>query len=428
MFTQTKHLLRAATLAAFLGPAAAIAQVDKLLADDGAPDDSLGYAVAMSGTTLVVGAWQNDSVRANSGAVYVFEKTPLADRWREVAKLIPDDDDFAGDQFGVAVAIDGNFIVVGAPFDDDSGNDRGAVYVFERTPQRPVPFSQRAKLFAKDAAFRDFFGLAVAISGERIVVGAPEDDDFGSRSGSAYVFDRHPVSGNWFQAAKLTPNDSEANDEFGHAVAVSGHTVVVGSAQHDHEGVNNSGAAFVFEPSGSGWVQTAVLGALDGDEKDQLGYAVAVDGDRALIGAPFDDDEDTAGGSVYLFERVGGSDLWTQVEKLDPQDADLGDQFGHAVALSGPRALVGAIQDDDQGDESGTAYVFALSAGQWIEQPKLLAGDGEAFDEFGFAVALEGDLAVVGAPNDDDGGDDESGSASVFRLPSDVLFSDSFEQ
>ncbi|MEM1091329.1 MAG: FG-GAP repeat protein [Pseudomonadota bacterium] len=413
-------------------PTAASAQFATLTAPDGEADDSFGYAVAVSGPTLVSGAWQNDSVRANAGAVYVYEQNGNGSAWEFSIKLIPDDDDFAGDQFGIAVAIDGDWLLAGAPFDDEAGNDRGAAYVFRRTAVGRAAWTQSAKLFADDGAFRDFFGSALAISGNLLVVGSPEDDDLGTQSGSAYVFERNPGTEQWLQIAKLTAGNGERGDRFGSAVAISGDTVLVGAAEHNHEGVNNQGAAFVFRRTDSGWLEVATLAASDGDELDQLGFSVAIDGDLALVGAPFDDDPDHTGGAAYVFQRQPGSDVWLETDKLSALDAGLGDQFGFAVALAGGEALLGALNDDDGGEDAGAAYVFhrELGGDSWNQVDKLTPMAGTAFDGAGFAVTLGDGLGVVGAPDHDPAAVDEAGAAFLFELPappSDDIFHDSYE-
>ncbi len=398
----------------------AFAQIAKLTDSDSEPDDNFGYSLATSGTTVVIGAWQNDSLRANSGAAYVFERVSGSNNWNQVIKLIPDNADFAGDEFGKAVAIDGNWLIVGAQFDDEAGKDRGAAYVFERNPSVGSTWNQVAKLTASDSAFRDFFGQTVAISGTRAVVGAPEDDDVGNQSGSAYVFERNPADGNWNQVAKLTANDGEANDIFGSSVTIAGETVIVGANEHSHQDINNNGAAYVFQrnPSDGHWGQVAKLTANDGDELDRFGFAVALVGDRVLIGAPFDDDSGNVGGSAYIFERMAGTNNWSQITKLTAADPTLGNQFGRSVALTSEWALIGAPEDDDIGSGSGSAYLFQRDLGNssWSQLNKFIANDGAAFDLFGSAVSLSNELAIIGAHDSDNQGKDESGSAYIFQL------------
>lgn len=399
--------------------ATVLAQNSKLTASDADADDNFGYSLAISGRTVLVGAWQNDSLRANSGAAYVFELA-ADNTWQSTVKLTPDNADFAGDEFGKAVDIDGDYLVVGAQFDDTVDNDRGAVYIFARTNDAERPWQQVAKLTANDSAFRDFFGRTVAISGNYIVVGAPEDDDMGNQSGSAYVFELNTTNSTWQQVAKLTAADGDANDNFGTSVAIDADTVVVGADEHNHNDINNNGAAYVFErdPSTGSWPQTAKLTAADGDAQDEFGTSLALQDNRLLVGTPFDDDPDNAGGSVYVFDRSEGTPSWTQTTKLTATDAHLGNQFGYAVAFTGNTALIGAPEEDTNGNASGAVYVFQqdLSSGAWSQVDKIIANDSAAFDTFGYAVAMSDGVALIGSPEDDDQGEDESGSAYLLSL------------
>ncbi len=161
-------------------------------------------------------------------------------------------------------------------------------------------------------------------------------------------------------------------------------------------------------------VEAAKLLAGDGAISDIFGWSVSIDGDTALIGARFDDDNGSDSGSAYVFTLSGG--VWAQQAKLLPADGAADDRFGFSVSLSADTALIGAPRDDDNGSGSGSAYVFTRSAGVWTQQAKLLPSDGVASDQFGWSVSIDGDTALVGAPNDDYNGLPEAGSAYVFDL------------
>ena len=262
---------------------------------------------------------------------------------------------------------------------------------------------QLAKLIALDEAAGDQFGYSVAISGDLAIVGAWGDDD-GSASGSAYIFDR---STGWSQIAKLTASDAERGDEFGYSVAISGNLAVVGARLH-RDGGSASGAGYVFDGS-TGWDQVTKLTASDAAANDQFGTSVAISGDLAIVGAPGDRDDGPDSGSAYLFD---GSTGWSQIAKLTASDAAAVDRFGTSVAINGDLAIVGAPLDDDGGPDSGSTYLFDASTG-WSEVAELTASDAGRGDEFGYSVAISGDLAVAGARLDDDSGS-SSGSAYVF--------------
>ena len=264
---------------------------------------------------------------------------------------------------------------------------------------------QVAKLTAGDGAENDYFGYSVAVDGDTAVVGAYGDDN---NKGAAYVLVRR--SGAWSQVAKLTALDGQSGHWFGASVAVDGDTVVVGAFLGDgggDGGVDNAGAAYVFTKSGTEWddaTETAKLTASDGADLDAFGGSVAMDGDTVVVGAYWDDDNGDDSGSVYVFTKSTDS-VWadaTETVKLTASDGLGGDYFGVSVALDADTMAVGAPQDDD----SGSVYVFTRQEGVWSEVAKLTASDGAADNEFGISVAVDGDAVdgdtvVVGAHQDD---------------------------
>jgi len=218
----------------------------KLLPNDGSATDLFGFSLSMDGDTIVVGApWDDDNGR-DSGSAYVFTRDTDGTAWRQQAKLLPDDG-AADDMFGYKVAVDGDSIVVGARWDDDNGEDSGSAYVFSRDSTGSTTWRQQAKLLPDDGAADDEFGGSVAVYNDTIVVGAYYDDDNGDRSGSAYVFTRDSTDGTgWKQKAKLLPNDGAAGDQFGFGIAIYGDTIVVGAEDDDDNGLT-SGSVYVFD-------------------------------------------------------------------------------------------------------------------------------------------------------------------------------------
>ena len=213
----------------------------KLVAADAAEDDDVGKSVAIDGNTVVIGA----PYRGNRGAVYVFRTSDGGATYVEVAKLTAADAS-SDDSFGWSVAIKGNTIVVGARGDDDGGASSGSAYVF-RTLDGGATYSQVAKLTASDRATWDNFGVSVAIDGDTIVIGAYLDDDDGESSGSVYVLRTSDGGASYGQVAKLTADDAATYDQFGYSVAIDGATVVVGAKGKDYD----TGAAYVFSGAGS---------------------------------------------------------------------------------------------------------------------------------------------------------------------------------
>jgi len=272
-------------------------QQQKLAAADGAANDEFGWSVAIAGNTVVVGALESD-VGANfsQGAAYVFVRSGTA--WSQQQKLTAADG-AASDLFGWSVALSGDTAVVSAEYDTVGANAyQGSAYVFVRSG---TTWSQQQKLTAADGAANDYFGCSVALSGGTAVVGA-HNDDVGANTdqGSAYVFTRSGTT--WNQQAHLTAADGAANDWFGNSVAISGETAVVG-APKDVVGANtDQGSAYVFARSGTTWSQQQKLTAGDGAAWSSFGHSVAISGDTALVGAFYDDvGANTDQGSAYVF-------------------------------------------------------------------------------------------------------------------------------
>ena len=402
-------------LMAMPGWAVTPVEVAKLVADDGASNDFFGFSVALSGDTAVIGVLRDDDNGNDSGSAYVFTRSGTT--WSQQAKLTATDG-AANDTFGGNVALSGDTAVIGSLGDDDdvNGVDSGSAYVFTRSG---TSWSEQAKLTAADGAAGDEFGYSVAILGDTAVIGAARDDDKGKDSGSAYVFTRSGTS--WSQQAKLTAADGAAGDVFSISVALSGDTAVIGADLNDEKG-DNSGAAYVFTRSGSTWSQQAKLTADDGAAGDLFGIRVALSGVTAVIGAARDDDKGDNAGAAYVFIRSGTR--WSQRAKLTADDGAANDRFGTRVAVSGNTAVIGAILDDDNSDNSGSAYVFTQSGTTWSQRAKLTAADSAADDVFGWSVALAGDTVLIGAPTSILVSPGGTGSAYVFDINRDDIIDD----
>ena len=365
-------------------------QQAELSAGDGAAWDNFGCSVAVSGDTAVVGAPHHAvGSNASQGAAYIFVYSGGV--WTQQAELGASD----GDDFGCSVAVSGDTVVVGASASDA---DQGAAYVFVRSGDT---WSQQAELSPSDGGAFELFGSSVAIDGNTTLVGAPQEAVGSDASqGAAYVF---AGSGStWTQQAELTASDGAADDNFGRSVALSGDTALVGAPQHARGGNAYQGAAYVFSRSDSTWTRRAELSAADGAAWDTFAWSVALSADTALVGAPCAGGGNDGQGAAYVF--AGSGSAWTQHAELTASDGASVDLFGWAVALSGDTALVGAPQHAVGGnDQQGAAYAFAGSGSTWTQQAELSAADGAGRDYFGRAVALSGDAALVAAPHADQG-------------------------
>ena len=313
-------------------------------------------------------------------------------------KLIAMDGD-VGDRFGYSVAISGNTAIVGAPFNDsDNSIDSGSAYIFTNNGGT---WSEIEKLTAMDGDVGDRFGYSVAISGNTAIVGASGDD---SSKGSAYIFTNN--NGTWSQTEKLTAIDGEDGDQFGWSVAICGNTVIVGTPSGDNI---NIGSAYIFTNNGGIWSQQK-LTAIDGVSSDRFGLSVAISGNTAIVGAPFDDINDPGDnlGSAYIFTNNGGT--WSQLEKITANYGAFGDSFGYSVAICDNTVIIGAIGDDDKENDSGSAYIFSNNGGSWSQIQKITANDGAEADNFGYSVAIYGNTVIVGARGDDS----SKGSSYIF--------------
>jgi len=260
------------------------------------------------------------------------------------------------------------------------------------------------KLLAADGEVGDLIGYSISLSGDSLVVGASGDED---ESGSTYLFTRS--NGVWSQQTKLTATDGGASGRFGTSVSLWGESLAVGAYYEDNGA--GSGSTYVFTRSNEVWSLQAKLTAIDSAASDYFGRSVSLSGDSLAIGAYGDDDNGSASGSAYLFIRSNG--VWSQQGKVTAADGAEGDQFGYSVSLSGDNLGVGAYGDDDNGESSGSAYLFTRNNGVWSQQSKLTADDGAAIDQFGISISLSGDSLAVAANGDDDNGN-ASGSAYVF--------------
>ena len=382
-------------------PLASSPQQTLLTASDGQSHDEFGRDVALDGDTAVVGVPFEDDY-SSPGAAYVFVRS--GGTWEPQATLrAADGADY--EWFGASVAVSGDTVVVGAPRHSWPADSTGSVYVFTRSGST---WSQRAELTADDAADGDHFGGAVALEGTTAVV---------SGGGAAYVFTGSGAS--WSQQARL--GDGTGGEGFGTAVAVNADTVLVGAQWWGSAGGVNDplGAAYVFVRSGTTWSLQTRLTASDGQHGDYFGASVALSGETALVG------RGQGTGAAYVFTRSGTT--WSQQARIaDPDSASYAPCFGTSVALVGDTALVGAPYTDFTygNDNRGAAYLFQRSGSTWVAAGALAAGDGAAGDNFGYAAALSGSTALIGAPLDDvsHGGyaDIDQGSAYAVELDGDA--------
>lgn len=378
------------------------------------PNDQFGYGMAFSGNTVVIGAPKSDDMGTDSGSGYVFVRQSQGVWTQQGPKLLPADGR-AGQWFGFSVALSGDTAVFTAPFDNDNGTASGAAYVFVRSGNTWV---QQAKLKSADNRSGDVFGIAGAISGDRIVVGAHGSDtpQNGNESGAAYTFTR--TAGVWTQEQKLIANDGESGELYGSTVTISPQAVGVGAVYDDDLGTH-SGSMYMYALNGTSWVQQEKLLAPSGHAGDIFGYWAAISGDTMVVSAALYDDSVTDSDFGAAFVYVNSAGKWNLQTTLLAPDRKPGDWFGSHVAIENNAILVGAQQTDEFGVDSGAAYWFVRDAGVWSLRDKLLPIPGVLGDRFGWTVGVSAGLAAVGAPFDDTKASD-AGAVYIFRECKDV--------
>lgn len=324
------------------------------------------------------------------GSVYLLRRAAAG--WSVVEKLAPSAP-AAGSGFGAALALQGGRLVVGAPYENAQGFHTGAAYVFERSGTGWV---QRAHLVASNAFRRDYFGAAVALDGSTALIGA-----YGATvasvhyNGAAYFYEEQ--GGAWTESQRVLPAPGGERGLFGRAVALAGDVAAIGAPFEDPP-LEDAGAAYVFERSAGAWSLVSKLLSVSPESGAAFGAAVAIAEQRVFVGAPrYDDAKEHFGlGAVEVFRDLGGT--WGLEAELRPADNALGDYFGFALAARGARLVVGAHGNAEHGFESGAAYVFELAGGAWHEREELHAIDAAAGARFGLSIALGMDALLVGAP------------------------------
>ena len=401
-----RSLFGAIAIALVCLPSDASAQcalVDKILASDGATSDHYGHSVSLYEDRVAAGAHVDD---AGAGSAYILDDGPTG--FTESAKVIAVDR-APDDQFGWSVSLTLDRVIVGAPGNDDAGSESGSAYIFDLVNGT---WTLVAKLVASDAAAGDRFGSSVAIVGDFAAVGAESDNHGGlANAGSVYVFRK--LGATWGQVAKLTNSDAQAGDELGSSVAIADNGAIIAGAPRKSTPFQNSGAAYVFELIGSSFIQTAKLQGTPVTQGEFVGIDVDIDidGGRVVVGGIGNDAlGGVNNGAAYVFEKSGP--FWLLDGKLVPNQPNPADQFGLVAAIDGDRVAVGAMRDDIAGQDTGSVYVFERIGGIWTQVSYRTAPDAAALDAFGSAIELDESRLVIGASSNDDLGQ-ESGSIYV---------------
>ncbi len=357
-----------------------------------------GRAVAIAGTAVVVACPREGDGGSVGGTAHVFGESKRG--WRRTQRIRSPSPE-SHDHFASALAADGSRIVIGrdrAPKGEGSGEGggeggargvpSGAAAVYRRTG---LHFQLEAELLPPSPGAGDDFGSAVAIDGPLIAIGAPRDDEGATDAGSVAIFALR--DGAWQPDGELRAPDPSIADWFGSAVAVRGEWIAVGAYGADPRG-EKSGAVYLFRRGEVGWALHMKLAPRDLKAGDWFGFALALESDWLAVGAPRDDSAAESGGSVRLFERRG--DEWTEARKLLPARGSLTAWFGYAIAIDRDRLLVGAPGDDTGAESAGRATLFERREGSWLARAELLASSPQPEERFGSSVDLRDDRMVVG--------------------------------
>ncbi|MCB9134158.1 MAG: cadherin-like domain-containing protein [Anaerolineales bacterium] len=378
----------------------------QILANDAGAGDRFGQSVLLKGDTLVVGVTYDDDLGVDSGSVYIFDRnTGGPNQWGLVTKIYGSTTS-TGDQFGSHIDLEGDTLVAGSYYDDPNGETSGSAFIFERNQGGVNNWGEVKHLVSSDNSLQDRFGWRVAISGDTVIVGAYQNDDacpsdVMCNSGAAYIFERNAGgTNNWGEVKKLTASDKARDDNFSWGLDIFQDTVIVGSIGDDDLG-SGSGSAYVFERDSGGannWGEVRKLLPSDGTNGDTFGDGVAIDENTLVISARHNMDS----GAAYVFERDwGGPNTWGEVKKLVGHDTAAGDEFGdREPQIHGDWIGIGATGNDAAGLDAGAAYIFERNLGgteNWGELTQLTASDAQPGDAFGFKLDFQGQEIVVGA-------------------------------
>jgi hypothetical protein len=419
-------------------------QVQKVTASDRAAGDTYGTSLAFDGNYAIVGAIHESEnsdgevTTPNAGSAYIL-KINTDGTWSEVQKIVASDRTM-DDNFGSDVALSGDYLVVGAPNDEDAEGENpaefgGSAYIFEKNTDGT--WIEVQKIVASDRDIQDGFGFTVAISGNTVVVGSPYDegdennDNALTSAGSAYIFERDD-NGNWSEIQKVVPTDREEFDTFGKAVSIENDNILIGAeAESDNDNeIYNAGAAYFYKKDNGGtWNEKQKITPNNRESFTFFGFEISINENFAIFSTPGQSTDQNgenpmiSSGGAFIFE-MDNNEIWNEVQNIVASDRGEFDAFGKSVSINGDNVVVGAhFNGEDENDEntmnnSGAVYFFERdNNGNWNELNKAVATDRDPSAQFGYSAAIHGESAFIGArieSKDENGENTMSGAGAVY--------------
>ena len=382
-------------------------------------DSRAGYAVDVDGEWMIAGAYANSDVATYAGAAYLYKNS--AGNWVKTQKLLPSEDggqSYSAGSFGISVAIDGDWLAVGAynQFDSTGASRSGSVYLYERLGES---WYFRQKVLPDASANPSLYGYSISMSNGRLAVGSFKEDSTAAVAGAVYIY-KIQSGGDWHLEQRVAPDSLATNDLFGLSVDLNGDSMVVSAQNNDEGGVQNAGAAYVYVYSNGVWALDAKLLPSDLQAEGLFGHGIFA-GDRVVVGSSADGSYANSG-AVYVYEKVNG--IWAQAQKLFAEDSVANSRFGlyeRSISYNGITLAIGASADNDNGTKSGSVYVYEFDGSQFYLSQKIIASDGAANDEFGVALAQSNQYLVIGSWLQDDAA---SNTGSIYLYETTIVDSD----
>ena len=371
---------------------------------DGLPDDRFGQSVLVEDSWIFIGANRAVNGNVNSGSVYVYShNNDLNNTFHQ--KIIPSD--YSNDQFfGKKIAYDNGWLAVSAIYDAEHGYKSGAVYLFYFNGSI---WEEHSKITAYDAAPYDRFGYSVDIQNNQLVVGSIFDDDRGDNSGAVYFYEFS--NNNWSIINKISPEFLNSSDLFGYSVALGAGYLAISAPQSDLV-VSDGGFVNLYHINSNEFIDSGFITPEDLNLYNNFGNQICIDNDFMFITSIYDDGLSINAGSVYVYENI--ENQWIYHSQLFASDGFLNDNLGVSVSCNEGWVSVGSF-DDDNGIDSGSLYLYKLINNNFIEQAKIISSDGNQYDEFSASNSINNNLLIVGSRLDDDNGND-SGSAYLYKF------------